>query len=234
MGGISDITIAIGGATINDVLSQLNNPVTGMGRYASFALDAKGALVMTPVAGAEQLRVDLVGDSTQRGATGTSFSQLFGLGHAARAGRADMFAVRADIAANPGKLAAAAPDIRAAALGAFVLGAGDGRGALKLSAALNTVRDFASAGAVAGGAMSVSDFAARLAGDVGARAARAERNADSAQILMDTATEQRSSLEGVNLDEELANMTLYQQSYNASARLLQAAKEMIDTLLSVV
>ena len=36
------------------------------------------------------------------------------------------------------------------------------------------------------------------------------------------------------MDEELANMTIYQQSYNASARLIQAAKEMTDTLLNMV
>ena len=37
-----------------------------------------------------------------------------------------------------------------------------------------------------------------------------------------------------NLDEELAAMTMYQQSYNASARMLQAAKEMADALMRVV
>ena len=36
------------------------------------------------------------------------------------------------------------------------------------------------------------------------------------------------------MDEELARMTMYQQAYNASARLMQAAKEMTDTLLNMV
>jgi len=38
---------------------------------------------------------------------------------------------------------------------------------------------------------------------------------------------------GVNLDEELANMTVFQNAYNASARLVQAVDEMFDTLLSL-
>ncbi|MGF1631430.1 MAG: flagellar hook-associated protein FlgK [Kiloniellaceae bacterium] len=38
---------------------------------------------------------------------------------------------------------------------------------------------------------------------------------------------------GVNLDEELANMTIFQNAYNASARLVQAVDEMFDTLLSL-
>lgn len=232
--GAFDITVPAGGATINDVITQMNNPVTGVGRYATFALNANGALTMTPVAGAESMRVELAMDTTSRGTTGVSFSQLFGLGASARAGRSGILGVRSDIMTNPARLAVAAPDIRASAPGDFVLGAGDGRGALALHAALTGARNFSAAGAIAGGAMSVTDFAARLAGDVGARAARAERANDSAQTLMTTAQAQRSEIEGVNLDEELANMTLYQQSYNASARLLQAAKEMIDTLLSAV
>ncbi len=232
--GAVDVTVTIGGTTINDVLNQLNNPTTGLGRFGTFSLDANGALVMTPAAGAENFRVDLTGDSTVRAGTGVSFSQLFGVGEAARAGRADILNVRADIAANPAKLAAAAPDIISAAIGDFVLGDSDGRGALALHNALTGPRSFSAAGAIAGGSVSVTDFAARLAGDVGSRAARAERARDSAEALKVTADEQRTSVEGVNLDEELAAMTLYQQSYNASARLLQAAKEMMDTLLAAV
>ncbi len=233
-GAPSEITIAAGGVTIGDLLSQLNNPVTGLGQYASFTLDAQGALTMTPAAGAEHLNVQLVLDTTSRGTTGLSFAQMFGLGDAARAGRADMLSVRSDIMASPAKMALARPDILGAAAGDFVLGSGDGRGAEALHAALTGARMFSSAGAIGGGAMSVTDYAARLAGDVGSRAGRAERALISAQTLHIAATEKRQSLEGVNLDEELANMTMLQQSYNASARLLQAAKEMIDTLLGVI
>ena len=38
---------------------------------------------------------------------------------------------------------------------------------------------------------------------------------------------------GVNMDEELANMTIFQNAYNASARLVQTIDEMLETLLSI-
>ena len=41
-------------------------------------------------------------------------------------------------------------------------------------------------------------------------------------------------MEGVNIDEELVNLTTYQQAYNANARLVQASQNMIDTLLNVI
>ncbi|OYX79748.1 MAG: hypothetical protein B7Y85_07730, partial [Brevundimonas sp. 32-68-21] len=39
---------------------------------------------------------------------------------------------------------------------------------------------------------------------------------------------------GVNMDEELVNMTTFQQAYNASARLIQASKDMYDTLIGML
>ena len=38
----------------------------------------------------------------------------------------------------------------------------------------------------------------------------------------------------VNLDEEAANLLKYQQAYQASARILQTAKELFQTLIEVV
>ena len=35
------------------------------------------------------------------------------------------------------------------------------------------------------------------------------------------------------MDEELANMVLYQNAYNGAARLISTAREMIDTLLRI-
>jgi flagellar hook-associated protein FlgK len=52
--------------------------------------------------------------------------------------------------------------------------------------------------------------------------------------LAKEATARRVSVEGVNLDEELVLMTTYQQAFNASARMVQAAKDMYDILLGMV
>ena len=52
--------------------------------------------------------------------------------------------------------------------------------------------------------------------------------------LWDEAQTRLQSVEGVNLDEELVNLTTFQQAYNASARLVQASQAMITTLLNMV
>ncbi|HBV12123.1 MAG TPA: hypothetical protein DEB60_03235, partial [Brevundimonas sp.] len=66
------------------------------------------------------------------------------------------------------------------------------------------------------------------------RAAMAKNSALSATALAKEATARRTSVEGVNLDEELVLMTTYQQAFNASARMVQAAKDMYDILLGMV
>ena len=54
------------------------------------------------------------------------------------------------------------------------------------------------------------------------------------EALLTEAQARQTSHEGVNLDEELVMMTTYQQAFNASARLIQAAKDMYDTLLGMI
>jgi flagellar hook-associated protein 1 FlgK len=43
----------------------------------------------------------------------------------------------------------------------------------------------------------------------------------------------QQEVSGVNLDEEYANLTRYQQSYQAAAQLIQTANEMFDVVLSL-
>ncbi|HEY1996280.1 flagellar basal body rod C-terminal domain-containing protein, partial [Paraburkholderia sp.] len=47
------------------------------------------------------------------------------------------------------------------------------------------------------------------------------------------AQSRQSQVSGVNLDEELSNMMIYQQAYSAGARILQVVQQMYDTLLQV-
>ena len=60
------------------------------------------------------------------------------------------------------------------------------------------------------------------------------RRSSTASAVLDEANNRRQAKEGVNMDEELVNMTTYQQAYNASARLIQAASDMYDTLLGML
>lgn len=231
----TEITIPADQATLGDFVTALNNPATGMGGFGTWTLDAEGALGFNPSGAYASYSFDLVSDTSIRGGTGLALSQIFGIGDAARMSRSEAFSVRNDLRSNSSAIAFSRLDIGAATVaGDLVLTEGDGRGGQALYDAFTTTRRFDGAGGFAGGTGTLQEYGARLAGDIGSRAARAERAADSALSVKQAADRKRMDVEGVNMDEELANMILYQQAYNAAARMIQASKEMTDVLLNMV
>ena len=80
----------------------------------------------------------------------------------------------------------------------------------------------------------VNQYGAELAGSLGDQAAAASHAGANAQAVQTEANNRLQSVEGVNLDSELVNLTTYQQAYNASARLVSASQSMFTTLLNMV
>lgn len=221
-------SIAAVSSSIGGMIGAINASGTGLGPYAQLSTpDVQGRVTLAVAPG---FTVEVVNDATTRG--GQSFTTLFGLGAPTRAARAMELGVRSDIAATPLKLATARPDLNVA-LGTRVLERGDGRGLQALAAAKSASLDFAGAGPLAAQTTTLSRIVSGFAGEVGRRAAAADRDEKAATAVADAALERRTSKEGVNLDEELMTMTRYQQSYAAASRLIQAAKDMFDILLSL-
>lgn len=214
----------------NDLLGALNATGTGFGEFGTFALDpATGQVSFTTGA---TFQAELVADSTQRGATGVSFSALNGLSSAATAGRATEAGVKDAIITNANLLAGGKPDL-SLALGERVIEPGDNRGATALLAARDSVRTFPTTGVLTTQTTSLAVFASRLGGEAGRLAADAARAATGAAAVSNAANDRRAQMESVSLDDELIRMTTYQNAYAASARVIQAATEMLDILMAI-
>lgn len=231
---IRDVTVTVPpGGTMQDLLNALNSPTGGVGQFGQYSLDADGALSFTSTNG-KGASISVVSDNTARGGPGgPSISQLFGVGAAQRSGRINTFQVRADIAANPSNLALATLDLAQAAAGKPALAVGDGRGAILLSKAGEVLTSFDAVGGSSATSMTVSRYASEFAGSIGRKADAAASRQSIAEAVVTEADARRTSAEGVNLDQELISMTTYQQAFSASARLVQASKDMYDVLLSM-
>jgi flagellar hook-associated protein 1 FlgK len=120
------------------------------------------------------------------------------------------------------------------AVGAVAIRPGDGRGALGISTSGGVPILFQAAGALGQVTMTVSRYASEFGGAVGRAAASAETRKASSEAVATEANNRRQAVEGVNLDEELVNLTTYQQAFSASARMIQAAGDMFDVLLGIV
>ncbi|MNX69638.1 flagellar hook-associated protein FlgK [compost metagenome] len=226
-----EVPVPAGAGTMAEMLAALNDPTTGVGSQGSFSLNGAGELIFTGY-GAPPSSMSVVEDGTRQVPSGVSMSDLFGLS-GARASRAGGFTVRADIAKDPSKLALAQLNLGAAA-GTPALSKNDGSGGRLLAKADQNAAFFSAAGGAGSVNMSLARYAAEFSGEIGGKATIAKNRATNATALYQEASARRSSVEGVNMDEELVLMTTYQQAFNASARLIQAASEMYDTLIGMM
>jgi len=232
---LRDLTVAVpaGTGTMAELLTALNSPVTGVGRYGAFSLNAATGAVTFTGSGSSPAIISVAQDNTTQVPSGVSLTELLGVGAGVRSSRTDGFSLRSDIRSNANKLALAQLNLGATA-GTAALSVGDGRGALGLTDAGQYAASFQAAGGSSGGTQSIARYASDLSGDIGSRAAASKNRAESAEAIQTEATARQSSFEGVNLDEELVMMTTYQQAFNASARLIQAAKDMYDVLMGMM
>jgi flagellar hook-associated protein 1 len=93
---------------------------------------------------------------------------------------------------------------------------------------------FQAAGTLGQVSATVSRYASEFGGAIGRQAASAATQTQSADSIQTEAVNRRQSVESVNLDEELVHLQTYQQAFNASARMIQATKDLFDTLLGMV
>jgi flagellar hook-associated protein 1 FlgK len=81
---------------------------------------------------------------------------------------------------------------------------------------------------------SYQDRYGQLIERVGTQTAVAQINAQASKSVLDANLQARSSLSGVNLDEEAAKLIQFQQAYQASAQLIRASQTIFDALMSAV
>ena len=230
---LRDVTVTVpAAATMADLVAALNDPTSGVGIYGQFTLDANGALAYAGT-GANGTSVSVISDTSERGVGGPSVTELFGIGPAERGNRASRYSVDTLIVQNPSRLALAKLNL-AAAPGTAALAPGDGSGGIGIAQSGDNPVAFAAAGDFGAVTMTLTRYASEFGGNVGRKSAAADTSRTAAEAVQAEADQRRQSVEGVNLDEELVNMTTYQQAFNASARVIQAAKDMYDTLIQMM
>lgn len=78
------------------------------------------------------------------------------------------------------------------------------------------------------------DLYGSLVERVGTRTATARISVDANKAVLDSTVTAKSSVSGVNLDEEAAKLVQFQQAYQASAQLISTSQTLFDTLLNSI
>lgn len=85
-----------------------------------------------------------------------------------------------------------------------------------------------------GGGISFTSAYASLVEQVGAKASQAKIDGTATDAVLKSAQESRSSVSGVNLDDEAANLVKFQHYYTASSQIIKAAQETFQTLINAL
>jgi flagellar hook-associated protein 1 FlgK len=93
---------------------------------------------------------------------------------------------------------------------------------------------FASAGTLPATSGTLSDYTGDIIALSSTKALRASDNLTQQNLFRDSYQERFQAGSGVNIDEELANTILFQNTYSASSRIINIVKELFDDLLALV
>lgn len=149
---------------------------------------------------------------------------------------AESMNVRGDILATPANVSRGTLqwDANLGAAGEFHLSAGDGSIMDMLAAKFAEPHDFRNAGGISARSISFAGYGAAIVSTNASLASTNELRINYQQNLTDSIQNKSDTSRGVNLDEEMSNLVLYEQSYVAVTRVISVIQNMFDALERIV
>jgi flagellar hook-associated protein 1 FlgK len=230
--------------TVTDLVNHMNGQIAGGDPFVAPSAPSNQLQIDASAIGATSIALDvdtaqISGDQNLVGDAATNFSQYFGLNDlfvtdvdpanpTAISGIAGEIHVRSDIKADPERLSTGRASDASAPTGVAV---GDNTVAQAMAGAFEasgTVQ--ASGGNLRDVETTMTGYAADILSFQASETSRTETARDFQQTMYDELKFRADSKSGVNVDEELSNMLVFEQAYNASARVISTVQQMFDTL----
>ncbi|MCG8545526.1 MAG: flagellar hook-associated protein FlgK [Alphaproteobacteria bacterium] len=111
---------------------------------------------------------------------------------------------------------------------------GDGSAANALAGLLDSDIAFAATGGLSATTTTLARYAASALAVQSTLAASAQDELNFNTTFLATLETRNSAISGVNIDEELANLVILEQAFNASARVITVTSQMLDELINTV
>ncbi|MFO0997575.1 MAG: flagellar hook-associated protein FlgK [Alphaproteobacteria bacterium] len=218
-------------ATVGGLVSAINTNLAG---YATASLNANNQLVIT----ADNTGDGVAINENTSSVGGIGLSSYFGLNDffvgSSAVSLAGSIAVRSDIATSPQLLSsgtlnnASAGGITAGTTTA--VGPGDGTALQAMMNAFHTSYAFSASGGLPAVTTTIAEYSNQILADNASKTAAADDNAKYHTTLLNDIKAKSAAISGVNMDEELSNLIIYQTAYAAAARVVTTASEMMDIL----
>jgi flagellar hook-associated protein 1 FlgK len=214
--------------TVGQLISAIN---TGLGGAATASL-VNGQLTISANNAANGVAINQ--ENTDVNATGDGFSTFLGMNNLFVANPAVStaltMAVRPDIVADPNIVSTGTLATGALAVGANAVAPGDNSIAQSMANMFNNAVSIPAAGGLGATSTTVGSYAGQIIGNAALQSSNASNTASFQSTLLQNIQNKESSLSGVNIDEEMSNLIVYQNAYSASARVISVVDAMYQAL----
>jgi flagellar hook-associated protein 1 FlgK len=82
------------------------------------------------------------------------------------------------------------------------------------------------------GTATINEYYNSIVGQIGVESSKANNLKENYQILVEQLENARQSVQGVSLDEEMAQMIKYQHAFDAAARVITTMDQALDTVIN--
>ncbi|MFQ5774597.1 MAG: flagellar hook-associated protein FlgK [Kiloniellaceae bacterium] len=243
---VAHFDLAAGTYTIQQIESQIDTNLSG---FATASTSLGGPLSISATNSANGIAVVDLGAQTVthvNGAKFSGFSNYFGLNDLfvtpgriqgdPNPGLAALIQVRSDIVSDPARLSRgtlSAVTTPAPKAGDPAIAAGDASIAQALADKFIENLQFTAAGNLAITTTTLAGYASDILSTNAVGAAVAEKAMSFREALSQELSFRTQEVSGVNIDEELRNLVLYENAYGATARIVQVVDDLFELLINI-
>lgn len=218
------------GDSIQDIANAINSDPT-LSEHLNAALVPNGdgyVLRITNVAG-NQLEI---AENVAPGGTPSNLINKLGLAPS-NAGVSSSLSVREDLKTSPQSICGGSPEFDSST-GDYKLNPASNNIANALAKVFSESQDFKQSGTISQTQATLANYASTFVGNIASQTSNALSSYKYQAELTNSIATKEAQIGGVDVDEELGQMIIFQQTYAACAQAFTASKEMLDVLLGIV
>lgn len=215
----------------NDSLQTIVNRINN-----DSSLDGKIRASLIPNGNGYMLRIEDIGGAqleiTENTVPPTGVLKTMGM-EPSNCGVSTTISVREELAVAPEQIAGGSLVFNSNT-GKYELNQASNNIATEMAKAFTESQTFEQSGNIAKTNTTFSNYASSFVGTIASAASNSASELAYQQSLTDSIALKEASLNGVDIDEELSQMIIFQQSYAACAQAFTASKEILDMLLDIM
>lgn len=236
--GFSDTTNGINYGSINiypndslqDIVNKINSdPVLNQQLQASLVPNGNGYVLRIVNSTGEQLEIN---ENVPAGGANSGLIEKLGL-KPSNAGLAGSIQVRSDLKTSPTLIANGSPEFDSST-GEYRLNPASNNIANGMAEVFTASQAFDQSGTLSSTSTTLANYAATFVGNIASASNAADTALAYQQDLTNSISLKEAQVSGVDMDYELSQLIIFQQSYAACAQMFTASKEILDMLLNMV